>query len=160
MSPIFTSLLLAAGLIFFAVTMTRRLLLLAALKKEDRGDHPSVRVKRLLLFGLGQKRMVDPEERGPGVMHVLIFAAFMVLALRTIMLFVMGFSESSVDVFSTPTSLFWTEHPTWGPVFGVYLLAKDLLAAGSFIWAAPFLYLPWLFKPRLISPPPAATPTL
>ncbi len=152
MSPIFTSLLLAAGLIFFAVTMTRRLLLLAALKKEDRGDHPSVRVKRLLLFGLGQKRMVDPEERGPGVMHVLIFAAFMVLALRTIMLFVMGFSESSVDVFSTPTSLFWTEHPTWGPVFGVYLLAKDLLAAGAFIGAAYFWYLRWLVKPDRMTP--------
>ena len=152
MSPIFTSLLLAAGLIFFAVTMTRRLLLLAALKKEDRGDHPSVRVKRLLSFGLGQKRMVDPEERGPGVMHVLIFAAFMVLALRTIMLFVMGFSESSVDVFSTPTSLFWTEHPTWGPVFGVYLLAKDLLAAGAFIGAAYFWYLRWLVKPDRMTP--------
>ena len=152
MSPIFTSLLLAAGLIFFAVTMTRRLLLLAALKKEDRGDHPSVRAKRLLLFGLGQKRMVDPEERGPGVMHVLIFAAFMVLALRTIMLFVMGFSESSVDVFSTPTSLFWTEHPTWGPVFGVYLLAKDLLAAGAFIGAAYFWYLRWLVKPDRMTP--------
>src|SRR5258708_35889427 len=152
MSPIFTSLLLAAGLIFFAVTMTRRLLLLAALKKEDRGDHPSVRVKRLLLFGLGQKRMVDPEERGPGVMHVLIFAAFMVLALRTIMLFVMGFSESSVDVFSTPTSLFWTARPAWGAIFSVYLLAKDLLAAGAFIGAAYFWYLRWLVKPDRLPP--------
>src|SRR5258708_40140280 len=130
MSPIFTSLLLAAGLIFFAVTMTRRLLLLAALKKEDRGDHPSVRVKRLLLFGLGQKRMVDPEERGPGVMHVLIFAAFMVLALRTIMLFVMGFSESSVDVFSTPSSLFWAEHPPPGAVFNLFLLSHDPVTPG------------------------------
>jgi Fe-S oxidoreductase len=152
MSPIFTSLLLAAGLIFFAVTMTRRLLLLAAMKQEARGDHPSLRAKRLLLFGLGQKRMVDPEERGPGTMHVLIFAAFMVLALRTIMLFVMGFSESAVEVLSTPTSLFWTERPTWGAIFSVYLLAKDLLAAGAFIGAAYFWYLRWLVKPDRMTP--------
>jgi Fe-S oxidoreductase len=152
MSPIFTSLLLAAGLIFFAVTMTRRLLLLAAMKKENRGDRPSVRAKRLLLFGLGQKRMVDPEERGPGMMHVLIFAAFMVLALRTIMLFVMGFSDSAVEVFSTPSSLFWTEHPAWGAFFSVYLLAKDLLAAGAFVGDAYFWYLRWLVKPDRMTP--------
>src|SRR5258708_8218902 len=140
MSPIFTSLLLAAGLIFFAVTMTRRLLLLAAMKKENRGDRPSVRAKRLLLFGLGQKRMVDPEERGPGMMHVLIFAAFMVLALRTIMLFVMGFSDSAVGGFSTPSSLFWTEPPAWGSFFCVYLLSTGLFSPRACVRAPSFLY--------------------
>src|SRR5216684_8901834 len=105
------------------------------MKKEDRGDHPSVRAKRLLLFGLGQKRMVDPEERGPGVMHVLIFAAFMVLAVRTILLFVMGFSESALEVLSTPGNPFWTEHPTVTALFNLYLLVKDLLAAAAILGA-------------------------
>ena len=144
MSPIFASLLLAVGLIFFAVTMRGRLRVLAAMKKEKRTDNPSERAERLLLFGLGQKRMVDPEERGPGTMHVLIFAAFMVLAVRTIMLFVMGFSHSSDP--------FWTEHPTWGVIFNVYLLSKDLLAAGAFIGAAYFWYLRWIVKPDRMTP--------
>ena len=152
MSPIFTSLLLALGLIFFAATMRGRLRVLAAMKKENRTDSPSVRAERLLRFGLGQKRMVDPEERGPGMMHVLIFAAFMVLAVRTIMLFVMGFSHPAVELLSTPSDPFWTEHTIAGAIFDFYLLAKDLLAAGAFIGAAYFWYLRWIVKPDRMTP--------
>jgi len=152
MSPIFSSLLLAVGLIFFAATMRGRLRALAAMKKEHRTDKPAVRAERLLWFGLGQKRMVDPEERGPGMMHVLIFAAFMVLAVRTIMLFVMGFSHSAVELLSTPSDPFWTEHAIWGAIFDFYLFAKDLLAAGAFIGAAYFWYLRWIVKPDRMTP--------
>src|SRR5215471_20119330 len=147
MSPAFTSLLLAAGLAFFTVTMYWRLRVLAVMKPANRFDNGPARAEALLRFGLGQKRMVDPEERGPGAMHVLIFAAFMVLAVRTIMLFVMGFSESAVELLSTPSDAFWTEHPAWGVIFNVYLLAKDLLAAGAFVGAAYFWYLRWIVKP-------------
>ena len=46
-----------------------------------------LRTRALIRFGLGQKRMVDPEERAPGIAHILIFVAFIVLAVRTLMLF-------------------------------------------------------------------------
>ena len=76
-------------------------------KKDNRLDRPGWRALRLLQFGLGQKRMVDPEEFTPGLMHVFIFAAFMVLALRTIMLFAMGFSETALEVLSDFSHPFW-----------------------------------------------------
>src|SRR5215831_14000250 len=111
MSPAFTSVLLAAGLAFFAVTMFWRLRVLAVMKPANRFDNGPARAEALLRFGLGQKRMVDPEELGPGTMHALIFAAFMILALRTLMLFVMGFSSSALEVLSKPTHPFWRVRP-------------------------------------------------
>ncbi len=152
MSPVFTLLLLAAGLTFFGVTMYWRLRVLASMKKEGRFDHAPIRAEALVLFGLGQKRMVDPEERGPGLMHVLIFAAFMVLALRTIMLFAMGLSESALQLLSTPTEPFWMAHPTFLAVFNAYSWVKDVLAAGAILGAAYFWYLRWRVKPDRMTP--------
>jgi len=152
MSPAFTSLLLAAGLIFFGVTIYWRARVLLAMRPENRFDNGPARAEALVRYGLGQRRMVDPEERGPGVMHVLIFAAFVVLAARTIMLFTMGFSESALAVLSTPTHPFWTEHATLAEAFNFYLLAKDLLAAGAILGSAYFWYLRWRVKPDRMTP--------
>ena len=92
MNPALTAVLLLAAGAFFAFTMARRMVPLLALRRDDRLDRPAERLASLLRFGFGQRRMVDQEERRPGVMHVVIFAAFLVLALRTITLFGMGFS--------------------------------------------------------------------
>src|SRR5499433_144972 len=152
MSPAFTSLLLAAGLAFFTVTMYWRLRVLAVMKPANRFDNGPARAEALLRFGLGQKRMVDPEERGPGTMHALIFAAFMILALRTLMLFVMGFSSSALEVLSTPTHPFWSEHPAITAVFNAYLLTKDLLAASAIVGSCYFWYLRWRVRPDRMTP--------
>ena len=111
MNPLITSLLVFVGLTVFVYIMYGRASVLLAMKPENRLDHLAERTRALLRFGLGQKRMVDPEERTPGVMHVLIFVAFMVLALRTVMLFAMGFSETLLELLSTPTDPFWHDHP-------------------------------------------------
>jgi Fe-S oxidoreductase len=152
MSPVFTSLLLAGGLIFFAVTMYWRIRVLLAMKPENRLGHGPERADALVRFGLGQRRMVDPEERGPGAMHVLIFAAFMVLALRTIMLFVMGFSSTALEILSTPTNPFWSEHRSIRDLYNGYLLIKDVLAAGAIIGSCYFWYLRWRVRPDRMTP--------
>ncbi len=152
MSPAFTSLLLAAGLVVFAVTMTWRIRVLAALKPDNRFENGPARAEALLRFGLGQKRMVDPEERGPGAMHAVIFAAFMVLALRTLMLFAMGFSSSLLELLSTPADPFWSEHPSITSAFNGYLLVKDLLAAGAIVGSCYFWYLRWRVRPDRMTP--------
>src|SRR5512133_175461 len=90
MAPLLTAALLAAGLAFFAYTMLRRPAPLGALREHVRTDRLGERVRALVTFGLGQRRLVDPEERGPGLLHVLIFVAFLVLALRTITMFGAG----------------------------------------------------------------------
>ena len=112
MNPLITSLLVFVGLTVFVYIMYGRTSVLLAMKPENRLDHLAERTRALLRFGLGQKRMVDPEELTPGVMHVFIFVAFLVLAMRTLMLFAMGFSSTLLDVLSTPTDPFWLGHPT------------------------------------------------
>ena len=129
-----------------------RVRVLLALKPENRLDNGPARAEALVRFGLGQRRMVDPEERGPGTMHVFIFAAFVVLALRTIMLFVMGFSSSALELLSTPTDPFWGQHPSIAGAFNAYLLAKDLLAASAIIGSCYFWYLRWRVRPDRMTP--------
>ena len=111
MNPLFTGLLLVVGVGVFSKTMLGRLRGMASLKAEpgNRLDRKGDRLKALAIFGFGQKRMVDPEEFVPGFMHVLIFGAFMVLALRTVMLFGMGFSSSALSVLSNLSDPFWSE---------------------------------------------------
>ena len=147
MNPVVTALLLLTGLTFFIHTMYGRTAVLLAMKPQNRLDHPWTRTLALLRFGLGQKRMVDPEERGPGVAHFLIFVAFMVLAVRTVMLFTMGFSSGLVDLLATPQAPFWTDHPAVALVFRAYLLAKDLAALGAVLGVAYFFWFRLVVKP-------------
>lgn len=93
MGPIAMLLLLLAAGGTFAWTMRRRLAPLLHARADMRWDRVPERVVALLKFGLGQKRLVDPGERDSGLAHVFVFAAFMVLSLRTITLIGMGFSE-------------------------------------------------------------------
>jgi Fe-S oxidoreductase/nitrate reductase gamma subunit len=93
MNPWLTALLLLSAGGFFAFTMLRRLAPLWAFRKDDRLDHPGERVRALLRFGFGQSRLPARGEVWPGLLHVLIFAAFLVLGARTVTLFGMGFSS-------------------------------------------------------------------
>src|SRR5512146_1666302 len=123
MSPILTAALLVAGLAVFANTMRRRLAPLAALRSDVRTDRMGERLRGLLAFGFGQKRLVDPEERVPGVLHVMIFAAFLVLALRTITLFGVGFSEGFHLPLMAPDS----------PFGRGYAFVMDIMVLGALV---------------------------
>src|SRR5512138_463440 len=91
MNPLLTSLLLAAGLGAFGWTVFRRLAPLRALRAVDRTDRLPARLASLLRFGFGQRRLVDRAGILPGLLHVALFGAFLVLGLRTVTLFGMGF---------------------------------------------------------------------
>src|SRR6266568_668920 len=141
MSPLLTAVLLVAGLAFFARTMALRLAPLRALRKDERTDRLGERVRALLAFGFGQKRLVDPEERVAGLLHVLVFSAFLVLALRTITMFGMGFSE-----------------PFHLPLLGedsaigrAYLFLKDLVVLGALVGVAGFLWRRLVTKPDRVT---------
>jgi Fe-S oxidoreductase/nitrate reductase gamma subunit len=141
MAPFLTALLLAAGAAFFAFTMTRRLAPLGALRRDVRTDRVGERVRALLTFGLGQRRLVDPEERGPGLLHVLIFVAFLVLALRTITLFGVGFAPG----FHLP---FLAEE---APLGRAYLFLKDLVVLGALVGVVGFLWRRLVTKPDRVT---------
>jgi Fe-S oxidoreductase len=141
MGPLLTAtmLLLAGG--FFSFTMLRRVAPLLALRRVNRLDHPGERLAGLLRFGIGQRRMLDPEEIRPGLMHVVIFAAFLVLALRTITLFGMGFAEGFHLPLLAPASPF-------GRAYG---LAKDVMVLGAIAAAVGFLWRRLVSKPDRVT---------
>jgi Fe-S oxidoreductase len=132
--------------------MAGRTAALLAMKPARRLDELGKRTWALILFGFGQKRMVDPEERGPGIMHTLIFGAFVVLAARTIMLFAMGLSPTALQVLGSPTGEFWQRHDTLGAAYGGYLLVKDFAAAGALMGVLYFASLRKFAKPDRMTP--------
>jgi Fe-S oxidoreductase len=149
MSPLYTSALLMLGVSAFLVTMSWRIRAMAALKSEpgNRLDRLGERSLVLLKFGFGQRRMVDPEEFVPGVMHVLIFGAFVVLAVRTISLFVIGYSDTVAGLLSNFNDPFWSGKEPLKGLWQLYLLAKDLAAGGAVLGAAYFIFLRVVVKP-------------
>ncbi len=149
MSPLFTGLLLAVGVGLFTWTMLGRLGAMRALKAEpgNRLDRVGERLGALLRFGFGQRRMVDREELLPGLMHVFIFFAFVVVAARTVMMFVMGFSGGALEVLTNLSDPAWAGAPTLKAVYEGYLLAKDVFALAAMLGVLYFAYLRLAVKP-------------
>ena len=141
MNPVLTALLLAAALGFFAFTLARRFLPLVALRRDQRLDRPGERIRALLRFGFGQKRLLDREELLPGLLHVVIFAAFLVLALRTLTLFGMGFQVGFHLPGLSPRSALGQ----------AYLLVKDVVVWGAMVAAAGFLWRRLVTRPERIT---------
>ncbi len=141
MNPFLTSLLLVIGGGAFGWTLVQRLAPLRALRPVDRTDHVPARLASLLRFGFGQRRLVDREELVPGLLHVALFGAFLVLGLRTITLFGMGFEQEF-------------HLPGLGPASDVgrgYLVVKDVLVLAATVGAAGFLWRRLVSKPARIT---------
>jgi Fe-S oxidoreductase len=130
MNPIAMSLLLLAAGAFFLWTMRRRLAPLLYGRADVRWDRIPERINALVKFGLGQKRLVDKGERGSGIAHVLVFAAFMVLAIRTVTLWGIGFDRD----FHLP---FLGEDQ---PLGQAYSFLKELILVGALIGVTMFLW--------------------
>jgi len=89
MGPIAMLILLVASLALFTAVMIRRVDVLRAAAADNRLDHPARRLTALVEVGFGQRKLLY--ERGPGWMHTVIFAGFVVLAFRTLTLIIRGF---------------------------------------------------------------------
>ncbi|MBS1150641.1 MAG: iron-sulfur cluster binding protein [Myxococcaceae bacterium] len=148
MSPLVTSLMLAVGVGFFSYTMLWRMRALFSLKPDaSRFTRIPERIAAVIKFGLGQKRMVDPEEFTPGLMHVFIFAAFMIVQLRTLMMFVMGYSEGAIAVLGNLQHSFWVENAALAMAYSAYLVLKDVAAGAAVIGVGYFMFLRLKVKP-------------
>jgi len=89
MGPFAMLILLGAALALFTATMIRRLDVMRAAQPENRLDHAGQRLRSLLAVGFGQRKLLY--EKGPGWMHAIIFAGFLVVAFRTLTLIIRGF---------------------------------------------------------------------
>jgi len=79
--------LLTLSLAAFSYSCYRRLALVAVGSGEDRNDRPLVRFKEMLVYALGQKRVI---QRPFGLNHGVIFWAFLVLAFANFEFLVAG----------------------------------------------------------------------
>lgn len=80
------------GLACFAHIVARRLAPLLNGEHDFRFDRPILRLKKVLRYWLGQWK--HPRYRGAGILHILIFSGFLVLAIRAFTVLVAGASES------------------------------------------------------------------
>jgi Fe-S oxidoreductase len=119
---------LLAAVLLFRAGVLRRVAPLRALRRDDRWDRRGERGASLLRFGLLQRRLVDREEGVAGWLHVLIFAAFLVLAWRTVGLFAGAFEVSL-------------------PTPAAYLHLKDAAVIAAAIGALGFLWRRLVTKP-------------
>lgn len=122
------TLLIVAGVGVFSVTAWRRWRLMRLGPAEARWDRPGERLRRTLRFAFGQARM--PRYRLAGIGHILIFAGFFVLLIRTIILFGRAYDPE----FSL---LFFHESSMLGAAYG---LVKEIVALGVLVGVGIFIY--------------------
>jgi Fe-S oxidoreductase len=82
------------GLLCFAYIVAKRLAPLLGGERDFRFDQPLVRLGKVLQFWLGQWK--HPRYRTAGIIHILIFAGFVLLATRAFSLLILGMSENFV----------------------------------------------------------------
>jgi Fe-S oxidoreductase len=78
----------------FAYIVAKRLVPLIRGERDFRFDQPLVRLGRVLKFWLGQWK--HPRYRTAGIIHIFIFAGFIVLAIRAFSVLIVGVSENFV----------------------------------------------------------------
>jgi len=153
MNPLLTLLLLLVGVTAFCWTMRGRLRALKALSADNqvRTKPLGLRFKKLLGFGFGQKRLLSKPEFWPGLMHVFIFGAFMVLLLRTLSLFAMGFSAQLVVVLLDTSTAFWVSSPLCKTLYEAFLFLKDWVALAALVGVVYFALWRALWRPSRVT---------
>ena len=134
MSPIGMTALLVSTLAFFAWSARRRWrqLMLGTSTERFRldGGEFGARIRDTLVYAFGQKKM--PYYRVAGIAHMLIFAGFMVLLLRSVVLWGRGF-DPSFDLFGLLGA---------GTLLGdAYSLIKDIFALLVLLGSSVFVWL-------------------
>src|SRR5271167_2746842 len=82
------------GLACFSYIVAKRLTPLVRGERDVRFDRPLIRLGKLAQFWLGQWK--HPRYRAAGIIHILIFASFILLATRAFSLLILGISENFV----------------------------------------------------------------
>jgi Fe-S oxidoreductase len=88
------SILSVLGTACFAWIVAKRLTPLLRAQRDPRFDRPLARLWQVLRFWLGQWK--HPRYKLAGILHILIFAGFIILAVRAFSLLFLGFSSSFV----------------------------------------------------------------
>jgi len=130
MCPIAMALLMVVLFGTFAYTMTWRWRLMVIGPSDIPLDQPAERMRRMVLFALGQWRM--PRHPLAGLAHIFIYLGAVVMLLRALILFARGFV-------SNQHFGYWL-FDTGAPLGDAYALIKDVFVALVLIGVAVFFY--------------------
>jgi Fe-S oxidoreductase len=127
------------GVACFAYIVTKRLVPLIRGEHDFRFDRPLLRLKKVLQFWLAQWK--HPRYRGAGILHILIFAGFIVLAIRAFSVLILGASEPFAVQLSS------------GSVSQVYEVITDYAATVVFLCMVVAVIRRLVFKPARYAVP-------
>ncbi len=145
MSPVVFPIVWAVALVVFAVIIAARTRLLLAARPAARLDQIPARLRRAIVYGVGQRKFLAGEQPA-GIMHALIFWGFVVLMLQVITLFGRAFDSN----WNIPG--FGPDQPLGPPFF----IARDVLEASVIVGVLYMLYRRLIVHtPRLFGRPPA-----
>ena len=113
----------------FGYLMEERIAMLAAAQPSDRFDRWWERIRGVLSFFIGQKRILARPYRGAGLMHALIFWGFLVVALNTVQFVGRGFAEGFHVPGVGPGQPFGTAYAWFRDLFEVAVLGAVAIAA-------------------------------
>jgi hypothetical protein len=137
---IFSTLIPVVGTAIFAYIMIRRIRPLVKAASDDRFCCIPQRIGLIVKIWLAQWR--QPRYMLAGVLHILIFAGFIILGVRSTQLVILGFSENFVL-------------PGFGGVFGqIYSTLKDYAATWVLIACLIAGIRRGIFKPSRYAVPP------
>jgi Fe-S oxidoreductase len=130
---IFSVLIPILGVAAFTYIIAKRLAPLVRAKSDPRLDRPDERLMAMIKYAVGQYR--QPRYMMAGVLHIMLFAGFMILSLRSITLVVMGIADGFVM-------------PGLGGMTGhAYSVLKDIAATVVLIAAVVAAVRRGIFKP-------------
>src|ERR1022692_4052850 len=127
------------GVACFFYIVSKRMAPLIRGERDWRFDRPLVRLERVLQFWLGQWK--HPRYRTAGIMHILFFAGFLILATQAFSLLILGFSPN----FTLPGSS--------GEIGHIYDIVKDYAATVVFLCMVVAAVRRVVFKPARYSVP-------
>ncbi|HQC43811.1 MAG TPA: (Fe-S)-binding protein [Myxococcota bacterium] len=137
------SVLLAAALTWFTITMRRKIRVMLKGQPAVRWDQVPTRLWTMVKVAFGQSKLF--KEPGPGLMHALIFWGFLLLLIRTISVF--GRAYGGWD---SNWTLFWF----WPAAEHVYTFIKDIAEAVVLVMIL------WATWRRLVTRPERLTHSL
>lgn len=132
MNPLIMFLMIAGLAGAFAYSAGRRFELLRVGRADDRTDDIAERAKGTLIYAFLQKKM--HYYRLAGAAHMLIFAGFLILLLRTLILWGRGFDPAFNLFILGPEGFLGL------PLGHIYEFAKDVIASLVIVGASVFLY--------------------
>ncbi|MGD8542202.1 MAG: (Fe-S)-binding protein [Desulfobacteraceae bacterium] len=137
---IFSLLIPVVGVAVFTYIIAKRLAPLVKSQADPRFDRIPERIGKLLKIGFGQYR--QPRYMMGGVLHILIFAGFIILSIRSISLVIIGLDPDFVV-------------PGFGGRVGVvYNIVKDYAATAVFLAVVVAAVRRGIFRPERYAVPP------